>query len=146
VPRISMIWAIDLNWLSLPGLVLGSLVGVLVAKVLWSTTKEDRLVLTPEGFIYFSKETPCHIINYEEVKDIQFDSSSTVLTVTTTLLRSKIAIGIFENPEVIAQNIDQACVRFKKSHNMLWAPERQPTKQLEDKFRKTFEKAKDIFQ
>jgi serine/threonine protein kinase len=126
--------------------VLGSLVGSLIGIFGLLKVERNRLVLTPEGFIYFddyfnNKKTPRHIINYADVKDLGLTTfaNQRLLAVETNLLSTQINLINFESPEIIAQSIDQACARFKISNNLSWAPERQVARLLDDELRKADE-------
>ena len=136
--------------------VLGSLVGSLIGIFGLLKVERNRLVLTSEGFIYFddyfnNKRTPRHIINYADVTDLGITTfaNKRLLVVETNLLSTQINLINFERPEIIAQSIDQACVRFKTRNNLSWVPERQIAKRLDDELRKANEelkeKLKDLF-
>lgn len=117
--------------------VMGSLLGIFAG--CWIGKKAHRmLVLMPDGFIYsFSKKVPRHIISYNVVEDIHFDSAKKSLTVTASFTvatalvaprsgaskddRTKLCVeinieGFNESPRLIAQRVEEAYTSFK-AHN-----------------------------
>lgn len=95
-------------------------------------TRRDRLVLMPDGFIWFSgwNGVPSRTISYKEVEDIRFDSRTKKLVVTTSWSgvpkdRRKSSGGAVdirgfnEAPHLIAQRVERAYASFKARNNQL---------------------------